>query len=380
MTLKNTFQKNLDSIHKQLTEVSDWMYENPELGFNEFKTSEYLVKFIESFNGEVVYPTGNLDTAFEITYGTDGPLVVLCVEYDALPEIGHACGHNIIATASIGAGLAIKDLVNELGIRVKLLGTPAEEGGGGKIILLENGNFEDAACSMMIHPGYENVVNPTFTTIQQYKVEFFGKDAHAAGAPEEGINALDAQIQLFVNASTYRQQMVSTNRMHGVITNGGFKPNIIPSYTSSEWYLRALNEGDLSKIESDFKNFVNAAAMATKCEVKIESPDYRYTEIDNNKTMYELYKENSLSVGREMILQSEAARPGLGSTDMGNVSLAMPSIHPMLSIDSKDAVNHQPEYAAATLTPGGHKAIYDGAYAMGATIIDLAEKNLWKEL
>ncbi|MBC8480589.1 MAG: M20 family metallopeptidase [Actinobacteria bacterium] len=380
MTLKNTFQKNLDSIHKQLTEVSDWMYENPELGFNEFKTSEYLVKFIKSFNGEVVYPTGNLDTAFEITYGNDGPLVVLCVEYDALPEIGHACGHNIIATASIGAGLAIKDLVNELGIRVKLLGTPAEEGGGGKIILLENGNFEDAACSMMIHPGYENVVNPTFTTIQQYKVEFFGKDAHAAGAPEEGINALDAQIQLFVNASTYRQQMVSTNRMHGVITNGGFKPNIIPSYTSSEWYLRALNEGDLSKIESDFKNFVNAAAMATKCEVKIESPDYRYTEIDNNKTMYELYKENSLSVGREMILQSEAARPGLGSTDMGNVSLAMPSIHPMLSIDSGDAVNHQPEYAAATLTPGGHKAIYDGAFAMGATIIDLAEKNLWSKL
>jgi amidohydrolase len=380
MTLKNTFQKNLDSIHKQLTEVSDWMYENPELGFNEFKTSEYLVKFIESFNGEVVYPTGNLDTAFEITYGTDGPLVVLCVEYDALPEIGHACGHNIIATASIGAGLAIKDLVNELGIRVKLLGTPAEEGGGGKIILLENGNFEDAACSMMIHPGYENVVNPTFTTIQQYKVEFFGKDAHAAGAPEEGINALDAQIQLFVNASTYRQQMVSTNRMHGVITNGGFKPNIIPSYTSSEWYLRALNEGDLSKIESDFKNFVNAAAIATKCEVKIESPDYRYTEIDNNKTMYELYKENSLSVGREMILQSEAARPGLGSTDMGNVSLAMPSIHPMLSIDAGGAVNHQPEYAAATLTPGGHKAIYDGAFAMGATIIDLAEKNLWSKL
>ncbi|MDB4813879.1 M20 family metallopeptidase [Acidimicrobiia bacterium] len=380
MTLKNTFKTNLDSIHKQLTEVSDWMYENPELGFNEFKTSEYLVNFIESFNGKVAYPTGGLDTAFEVTYGNEGPLVVLCVEYDALPEIGHACGHNVIATASIGAGLAIKDLADELGIRVKLLGTPAEEGGGGKIILLENGNFEDAVCSMMIHPGVENVVNPTFTTIQQYKVEFFGKDAHAAGAPEQGINALDAQIQLFVNASTYRQQMVSTNRMHGVITNGGFKPNIIPSYTSSEWYLRALNEDNLLKIESDFKNFVNAAAMSTKCDVKIESPDYRYTEIDNNKVMYELYKENSLSVDRKMILQSEAARPGLGSTDMGNVSLAMPSIHPMLSIDSGDAVNHQPEYAAATLTPGGHKAIYDGAYAMGATIIDLAEKNLWSEL
>ena len=380
MSIKNKFKKELESIHKSLIEVSDWMYENPELGFEEYKTSEYLVNFIESFNGKVAYPTGGLDTAFEVTYGNEGPLVVLCVEYDALPEIGHACGHNVIATASIGAGLAIKDLADELGIRVKLLGTPAEEGGGGKIILLENGNFEDAVCSMMIHPGVENVVNPTFTTIQQYKVEFFGKDAHAAGAPEQGINALDAQIQLFVNASTYRQQMVSTNRMHGVITNGGFKPNIIPSYTSSEWYLRALNEDDLLKIESDFKNFVNAAAMSTKCDVKIESPDYRYTEIDNNKVMYELYKENSLSVDRKMILQSEAARPGLGSTDMGNVSLAMPSIHPMLSIDSGDAVNHQPEYAAATLTPGGHKAIYDGAYAMGATIIDLAEKNLWSEL
>jgi metal-dependent amidase/aminoacylase/carboxypeptidase family protein len=127
-------------------------------------------------------------------------------------------------------------------------------------------------------------------------------------------------------------------------------------------------------------NFVNAAAMATKCEVKVESPDYSYTEIKNNKIMYDLYKDNSSSVGRKMILQSEASRPGLGSTDMGNVSLAMPSIHPMLSIDSKDAVNHQPEYAAATLTPGGHKAIYDGAYAMGATIIDLAEKNLWNKL
>ena len=380
MTTKNTFKTNLDNIHKKLTEVSDWMYDNPELGFEEFKTSQYLVEFIKSFDHDVTYPTGKLDTAFEITFGTEGPLTVLCVEYDALPEIGHACGHNIIATASIGAGLAIANLVDELGIRVKLLGTPAEEGGGGKIILLENGVFEDAACSMMIHPAYENVVNPTFTTIQQYKVEFFGKDAHAAGAPEEGINALDAQIQLFVNASTYRQQMVSSNRMHGVITNGGFKPNIIPSYTSSEWYLRALNEENLIEIEKDFMNFVNAAAMSTKCEVKIESPDYRYTEIDNNKTMYELYKENSLLVDRKMILQSEAARPGLGSTDMGNVSLAMPSIHPMLSIDSGDAVNHQPEYAAATLTPGGHKAIYDGAYAMGATIIDLAEKNLWDNL
>ena len=380
MTNKEKFKNTLDNLHKELWDVSDWMYHNPELGFEEYETSKYLVNFIESKNTKVNYPSHNLDTAFDVTFGDSGPLVVLCVEYDALPEIGHACGHNIIATASIGAGLGLQDLASDLGIRVKLLGTPAEEGGGGKIILLDNGAFEDAKCSMMIHPGYENVVNPTFTTIQQYTVEFFGKDAHAAGAPQEGINALDAQIQLFVNASTYRQQMVQSNRMHGVIKEGGFKPNIIPSYTKSEWYLRSLNKEGLDILESDFYNFANAAALSTKCEVKITFPDYRYEEIDNNKTMYELYVANSADIDRKMILQKDATSPGLGSTDMGNISQVFPSIHPMLSIDAKNAVNHQPEYAAATSTPGGHKAIYDGAYAMGATIIDLAEKNLWDNL
>tara|TARA_B100002019_G_scaffold21870_1_gene16596 strand:+ start:2198 stop:3340 length:1143 start_codon:yes stop_codon:yes gene_type:complete len=380
MNNKEKFKISLDQIFKELCDVSDWMYQNPELGFEEFKTSRYLVDFIESKNTKVNYPAHKLDTAFDVTFGKSGPLVVICVEYDALPEIGHACGHNIIATASIGAGLGLKDLANDLGIRVKLLGTPAEEGGGGKIILLNNGAFEDAKCSMMIHPGYENVVNPTFTTIQQYTVEFFGKDAHAAGAPQEGINALDAQIQLFVNASTYRQQMVQSNRMHGVIKEGGFKPNIIPSYTKSEWYLRSLNKEGLDKIESDFYNFANAAALSTKCKVKITFPDYRYEEINNNQKMYELYMTNSAEIGRKMILQKDAKSPGLGSTDMGNISQAFPSIHPMLSIDAKNAVNHQPEYAAATIAPGGHKAIYDGAYAMGATIIDLAEKNLWDNL
>tara|TARA_B100001939_G_C16943485_1_gene619244 strand:+ start:2190 stop:3332 length:1143 start_codon:yes stop_codon:yes gene_type:complete len=380
MNNKEKFKISLDQIFKELCDVSDWMYQNPELGFEEFKTSRYLVDFIESKNTKVNYPAHKLDTAFDVTFGKSGPLVVICVEYDALPEIGHACGHNIIATASIGAGLGLKDLANDLGIRVKLLGTPAEEGGGGKIILLNNGAFEDAKCSMMIHPGYENVVNPTFTTIQQYTVEFFGKDAHAAGAPQEGINALDAQIQLFVNASTYRQQMVQSNRMHGVIKEGGFKPNIIPSYTKSEWYLRSLNKEGLDKIESDFYNFANAAALSTKCKVKITFPDYRYEEINNNQKMYELYMTNSAEIDRKMILQKDAKSPGLGSTDMGNISQAFPSIHPMLSIDAKNAVNHQPEYAAATIAPGGHKAIYDGAYAMGATIIDLAEKNLWDNL
>lgn len=380
MSVKSNFKKSLDEIFNELCDVSSWMYENPELGFEEFKTSKYLVEYINKYASNTIFPTHNLETAFEVTFGDKGPLTVICVEYDALPEIGHACGHNIIATAAIGAGLALRNYVNELGIRVKLLGTPAEEGGGGKIVLLDSGAFEDAACSMMIHPGIENVVNPTFTTIQQYTVEYFGKDAHAAGAPEEGINALDAQIQLFVNASTYRQQMLQTNRMHGVIREGGFKPNIIPSYTKSEWYLRSLNKEGLEKIESDFYNFVNAAALATKCDVKISSPDYIYQEIKNNQTMYELYQENSKDIGRDMILQKDAVRPGLGSTDMGNISQAFPSIHPMLGIDGNGAVNHQPEYAAATLSDSGKKAIYDGAYAMGATIIDLAEKNLWDKL
>ena len=379
MTLKNNFKSELESLHSGLIEVNDWMYENPETGFEEFETSKHLVNYIKQFDENVLYPTSELDTAFEITFGKEGPLIVLCVEYDALPEIGHACGHNIIATCSIGAGLGLRNLVEELGIRVKLLGTPAEEGGGGKIILLERGAFEDAKCSMMIHPGPYDVANPTFSTIQQYKVEFFGKDAHAAGAPEEGINALDAQIQLFVNASTFRQQMLRTDRMHGVIKDGGFKPNIIPSYTSSEWYLRSLNEEGLNKLEQDFLNFVNAAAISTKCKSDVTSPDFRYKEILNNQTMYELFMNNCTEIGRDMPLQ-DPGNLGLGSTDMGNISFAMPSIHPMISIEANGAVNHQPEFAAATTTISGHKAIFDGAYGMGATIIDLAENNLWEKL
>ena len=379
MSNKSKVKKDLDRLISSLQDVSDWMYDNPELGFEEYKTSEYLIGYLDSHGLEVKSPVGGLDTAFSTTLGSSGPLVVLCVEYDALPEIGHACGHNIIATASIGAGLALKGLVDDLKIRVKILGTPAEEGGGGKIVLLDKGEFEDASCSMMIHPAPYNVANPTLTTIQQYKVEYFGKDAHAAGAPQEGINALDAQIQLFVNASTFRQQLPPTNRMHGVILDGGFKPNIIPSYTSSEWYLRALNGEDLSILEKKFKNFVEAAALSTGCTVEINSPDYRYSEVINNKVMYEIFMENAKDIDREMLYEDSSIQ-GLGSTDMGNVSLAIPSIHPMLSIDSGKAVNHQPEFASATLTEGGHKAIYDGAYCMATTIVDIAEKNLWSEL
>ena len=379
MDNKEKIKASLDKLIPSLEEVSDWMYENPELGFEEYKTSKHLINYIKSNGLEVKNPVGGLDTAFSSSIGTSGPLVVLCVEYDALPEIGHACGHNIIATASIGAGIALKEVVEDLNIRVKILGTPAEEGGGGKIVLLDEGEFEDATCSMMIHPAPYNVANPTLTTIQQYKVEFFGKDAHAAGAPEEGINALDAQIQLFVNVSTFRQQLPRTNRMHGVIVDGGFKPNIIPSYTSSEWYLRAINGEDLEVLQKKFMNFVEAAALSTGCTFKTESPDYRYTEVLNNKVMYDLFIENSKDVGREMLYEDSSLQ-GLGSTDMGNVSLAMPSIHPMLSIDAGKAVNHQPEFAAATITKGGHKAIFDGAYSMATTIVDLAEKDLWSEL
>ena len=379
MNNKEKVKASLDKLIPSLEEVSDWMYENPELGFEEYKTSEHLINYMRSNGLEVKTPVGGLDTAFSSSIGSSGPLVVLCVEYDALPEIGHACGHNIIATASIGAGIALKEIAEELKIRVKILGTPAEEGGGGKIVLLDEGEFEDASCSMMIHPAPYNVANPTLTTIQQYKVEFFGKDAHAAGAPEEGINALDAQIQLFVNVSTFRQQLPRTNRMHGVIVDGGFKPNIIPSYTSSEWYLRALNGEDLDILQKKFMNFVEAAALSTGCTFKTQSPDYRYSEVLNNKVMYDLFIENSKNVGREMLYEDSSLQ-GLGSTDMGNVSLAMPSIHPMLSIDAGKAVNHQPEFAAATITKGGHKAIFDGAYSMAATIVDLAEKDLWSKL
>lgn len=377
---KETAERNFDEHEDALRHLSRWMYENPELAFKEFETSARMVQALQDGGFDVEYPAYGLDTAFEANIGSQGPRVVICAEMDALPEVGHACGHNIIATAGIGAGLALAPVAEDLGVRVTVLGTPAEEHYGGKVDLINAGAFKDAAASMMIHPSPMDIVDPVFLAVDHIDVEFFGKAAHASGAPDKGFNALDAAVQAYTAIAALRQHMLDSDRIHGIITHGGAAANIVPDYTAMSWYVRSATDERLDALAEKVRTCFKAAALATGCTYKVTPTGHRYKDLRSDRLLAKLYKDNSAAVGRPMPFYAEVPPRASGSTDMGNVSYEVPSIHPMLSLDCDPAVNHQREFAAATLTPKGMATIREGALAMAYTVIDLAEGDLWGEL
>lgn len=368
----------LEAVEPDLREISRWMYEHPEIAFEEYETSAKLAGFLDAQGFDVEYPAYGLDTAFVARTGSRGPEVVFCAEYDALPGVGHACGHNIIATASLGAGISLAGLADDLGIRVTILGTPAEEMKGGKIDLIEAGAYEGAALSMMIHPSPNDVVDPQVLAVRHIDVEFHGKDSHAAGAPEKGINALDAFVQAYVNIATLRQQMLPSDRIHGIITHGGDAPNIIPSYTKSSWYIRSATAERLEELSTKVMACFEAAALATGCTWSSSEIGHPFEDLVSNPVLVELFSANAKALGRDLARGAEM--PMAGSTDMGNVSHVVPALHPFLTINPGEAVNHQPEFAAHTITPDGDQAIHDGALAMAWTVIDVAEQDLWDDV
>jgi amidohydrolase len=380
MTQKQTATEVFTGVEEELRSISRWMYENPELKFEEFESSRRLSEFLDDNGFDVTYPVYGLETAFEANVGTSGPRVVICCEYDALPAVGHACGHNIIATSSLGAGVALAGLADELGIRITVLGTPAEEGGGGKLSLIEAGAFEDAAASMLIHPSPRNLADPRLLAAQGINVEFHGKEAHAAATPHIGINALDAFVQAYNNISTLRQQFEPGDRVHGVIDDGGVAPNVIPAYTKSRWIVRAATTERFEILRKRVMACFEAAATATGCRLETSFEyDPPYIDLISNEVLTELFVANATGIGRQMPTFAETGLPTFASSDMGNVSHIVPSIHPSIAIET-DAVNHQPEFAAATITPSGEMAIRDGALAMAHTIIDMAEQDVWDRL
>lgn len=379
MTRKETAEAAFSAVEDDLRKLSRWLYDNPEIQYQEHESSARLAGFLSTHGFAVNHPTHGLDTAFEATVGTAGPRVVICCEYDALPEIGQACGHNIIATAAAGAGVAVAGLAEELGIRVTVLGTPAEEGGGGKVDLIDAHAFDDAAASMMIHPSPHDMLDPSFQARTSFTVEYYGKESHAAFAPQQGVNALDAFVQAYMNVATLRQQILPTDRVHCIIDHGGDATNIIPKYTRSTWGIRSASSERLSELIPKVHACFNAAASATGCRVEINQLGHPYLNMVNNDVMTELYQANSTALGRPLPSEAELGVSG-GSSDMGNVSQVVPSIHPMLAIETNGAVNHQAEFAAATVTESGDRAIRDGALAMAYTIIDLAEQDLWARL
>jgi amidohydrolase len=372
--------QRFEVVGPQLREISRWMYHHPEIAHEEHDTSARLVAFLREQGFHVEYPAYGLETAFAAGFGTEGPEIVICAEMDALPGVGHACGHNIIATAALGAGVALAGLTGDLGFRVTVLGTPAEEKIGGKIDLIRAGAFEGAAAAMMIHPASEDALDPVMLAVLHLEVEFHGKDAHAASSPWEGRNALDAFVQAYTGVAVLRQQMRRGDKVHCIVTHGGDAPNIIPSRIASEWYVRAATKERLEELMGRVDDCFAAAARATGCTYTVADQGHAYDDLVTDPLLADLLEANAGRLGRTLPRTLPGSATSSGSTDMGNVSHEVPSIHPMIGMDTGGAVNHQPEFAAHTITPDGDRAMRDGALAMAWTVIDLAEGDRWREL
>jgi amidohydrolase len=313
----------------------------------------------------------DLPTAFVARYGS-GPLhIAICAEYDALPDIGHACGHNIIASAAVGAGIAASRIADDLGLTISVIGTPAEEilgsQSGGKIVLLERGAFAGVHAAMMVHPGPLNVLEPGLIAATAFEVEYTGTPAHAGAFPHLGVNAADALVVAQTAIGLLRQQLRPTDRVHGIVTKGGDAVNVIPAHANASYGVRALVLGDLVEVRDKVFRCFEAGALAAGVSLKISGGERPYAEGRWDREVSAIFGRNAEMLGRVFDVA-----PSPASTDMGNISHAIPTIHPMIGIDSAPAVNHQPEFTAHTVTEAGDRAIIDGATAMAWTIVDLA--------
>ncbi|MGF1667982.1 MAG: amidohydrolase, partial [Acidimicrobiia bacterium] len=288
MNAKERAQQRYQEIDADLRAISRWLYDNPELSYQEYQSSARLAQFLAGHGFAVEHPAYGIDTAFVARAGSRGPEVVICAEYDGLPGVGQACGHNIIATAALGAGIALQPLAESLGFRVTVLGTPAEEKFGGKADLIAAGAFAGAAASMMIHPSPRDVVDPNVIAIAELDVHYHGKTAHASAYPQLGMNALDAFVQAYVNISTLRQHLYPTDKIHGIVVEGGQAPNIIPDYTRSSWYVRAQTRQRLEELLPKVKACFEAGALATGCTVEVEHVGHIYDELISNPVMTDL--------------------------------------------------------------------------------------------
>jgi amidohydrolase len=370
--LKASSRAAIDDRLGSLVSLSHTIHEHPETAFEEEQAAAWISKSLADNGFSVTEGVAGLPTAFDARFGSGPMTVAVCAEYDALPGIGHACGHNIIAASAVGAGLGLAAVAEELGLTVRVVGTPAEEGGGGKVTMLDEGVFDGVHAAMMVHPWPTDRLEATCLAVAHFDVIFSGKSAHASAAPWEGINAGDAMVIAQVALGLLRQQLHPGDQVHGVVTDGGSAANVIPDRVTGRFMCRSLTLEGLGKLESRVRACFEAGASASGATVAYErlSPDYSHMESDLG--LLSAYRVNAEELGRSFDLDDEGrARPTL-STDMANVSLVVPTIHPMIGIEAGGSVNHQPEFAAACITPSADTAIRDGALAMAWTVIDAA--------
>jgi amidohydrolase len=369
---KDSARHEIESRAEDLIRLADDIHNHPELLFAEHHAAAKVAAALESAGLRVSVGDYGLETAVVGRSGS-GPLhVVVCAEYDALPGVGHACGHNIIAAAAVGAGAALAAVADEVGLTVTVLGTPAEEGGGGKILMLEQGAFEGAHAAMMVHPWPEDRLVPQCLAVDHIEVSYTGRSAHASAAPYKGINAADAITIAQVAIGLLRQHLAPGNQVHGIVTEGGDAPNVVPSHARGRFMMRARSIEDLATLRPRIEHCFEAGALATGSDLSIADVSPTYSHMITDPTLIGCWRRNAEALGRTYPAEDSGAPPPMFSTDMANVSLALPSIHPLVGIETSGAVNHQPEFTAACVGPSAAKAVLDGAISMAWTAIDAA--------
>lgn len=371
----------VDGHASALLEVSHAIHANPELAFQEYEASALLTRTLEHHELQVNSKVYGLETAFEShILGASGPRIDILAEYDALPGIGHACGHNLIATSALGAFLALRSVQGSLSGSVRLLGTPAEERGGGKEVMARNGAFDKTDGAIMMHPAGINLATMPCICVAEVRAVYQGRSAHASAMPHRGINALDGLLLAYQAISNLRQHIQHTERIHGIITEGGQAPNIVPDRATGEFYVRAANANELEALKPRVQACFEAGAKGSGSDVETTWGDVDYLDLNTNWPLAERFQRNAEALGREFFPYEKLGSAGAGSTDMGNVSHRVPSIHPMLAAAPPNVVIHNPEFEKWAGSEMGDRAALDGAKALAMTAVDfLNDPVLQKE-
>lgn len=374
--MKKLLSEEIKKIEKQLWNISDQLYASPELGDQEFNSMELLVNFLTEHNFEVETGTVNRPTAFKAEFksGKPGPTIAYLAEYDALPGVGHGCGHNIIGTTSVGAGVILSKLVNQTGGSVVVLGTPAEETNGAKVPMSDEGVFQNIDVAMILHPADQSYESGDSLAMDAIQFEYTGKSSHAAASPEKGINALDSVIQLFNGINALREHLPSDIRVHGIIFEGGQAANVVPDKAVAQFYVRAKERSSLNEVVEKVKNIANGAALMTGSTLDVSNYELSYDNMITNNSLSNAFTNNLQLVDSQII---HPAKQSYGSIDMGNVSQVVPAIHPYIGLKKIGLIAHTKEFADKTITDTGHQVISNGALSLAQTGYDvLTDKSL----
>lgn len=365
----------VDAAMPSLAALARTLHAHPETAWEEHRAAAWVAEALSGSGFTVTAHAYDLPTALFATAGSGSRRVGVVAEYDALPGLGHACGHNLIAATAVGTARALAAVADDLDLTVEVYGTPAEEGGGGKIEMLERGAFTGLDLALMAHPAPADVARAEPFAVAHSHVEYRGRSAHAGAYPDQGVNANDAFVVAQVAIGLLRQQLPTGARVHGIMTNGGQAPNAIPDRTEGRWYVRAGSLAELAGVEERVNRCFEAGALASGASLTITPESRPYSEFRTDEAALAVYERHATALGRPSVTGGGAARMNRASTDFANVSQVVPAIHPYVRVDSRGSANHEPGFAAACVGSSADAAVHDAATALAWTVLDVVAER-----